>query len=492
MLLAIPPQEQTNFNSEQIVVEFDEYVKFKNLNDELLISPPMKQEPTTEIRGRKMLIGIRDTLRKNTTYVLNFGNSIVDLNEGNPYGNFTYVFSTGNEVDSLRLHGQVLDAYSLKADKNILVMLYENPYDSIPMKELPKYVSRTDEHGKFSFSNIREGKYGIVAVEDKNRDYKYNPVAEKIAFLDGKVHIDGSELDSLALFLFAEKNLVTYVTENKAEEGSYQIIFNNPVDSFHLTFLGQTEIPQHFITKSSMADSVKIWFPQADFPLSFQAIVKNGSTGIDTLTMKIPKLKNDTLLSLNERIPVTQNFFDPLTINFAAPLVGLNKKKIELWLSDTIPVEFETDLQENSAKIRIMTKWKEGQRYKLVFLPRAVKDIFGRTNDSIISNFSTNKAEQFSSLKVEVQANTTSPLIMQLLSADGKLVREEQVLKKQVVFEHLSAGKYLLKIVFDENNNGKWDTGKYLDKQFPEKAVLFDGKINLRPKWEQELIWKIK
>ena len=492
VLNANPAQEKTNFDAKLITIEFDEYVQFRNLNEQLLISPPMKNDPNVQIRGRNLLIGIVDTLKENTTYVMNFGNSIVDLNEGNPLGNFTYVFSTGNKVDSLRLNGQVLDAYSLKADKNILLMLYRNFYDSIPIKELPDYVSRSDEEGRFQFSNLRKGTYTIIAVDDKNKDFSYNPVAERIAFMNQKVALDADFTDSLSLFLFEEKNPLTFIFENKVDAGSLLLVFNNPTDSTYLESMPGESIPGHFIERSQNQDSLRIWFNDLSSPLNFRATIKDKKQAIDTINIRIPILKNDSTTSLSQRIPASQNYFQPLKLDFITPIAKLGKKNMKLFKNDSIEVDFKLKHQKNSRLIRLVVEWNEGSPYKLVLLPGAVTDIYGRTNDSITSNFSTNKSDLFSKLMVDVKTEEKSPKIIQLLNEEGKILRQQKLKDNYIVFDHLPASTYRLKLIFDKNNNGKWDTGNYFAKQFPEKAVLFDGKINIRPNWEQELVWKIK
>lgn len=492
VLSALPPQETTHFQAKEISIEFDEYIQFRNLDEQLLISPPMEEDPQVEIRGRQLLISIEDSLKENTTYVMNFGNSIVDLNEGNPFGNFTYVFSTGDEVDSLELNGQVLNAYSLKADKDMLVMLYSDFYDSIPFKELPDYVSRTDEEGRFHFSNLKKGEYQILALEDKNKNYHYDPVTESIAFFSKSVKLDEKFSDSLTLFLFAEENPINYIVENKVEEASLKLILNKSSDSVYLEALTGAKIPSHFVEKNATGDSIVFWFSKPSKTMEFEAVVKNKVQTIDTISIKLSPLENDSTTSLNKSVPSKQNFFKPLELVFKSPISKVLKANIKLFKNDSTAVKFKVRHEKNSRKLFINAKWEENQSYKLLLLPRAVSDIYNRSTDTITANFSSNAADLFSSLRVEVESNNKSPKIMQLLNESGKVIRERNVKTGFVHFEHLPAGTYRLKLIFDENKNKKWDTGNYLAKQFPEEAVLFDGKIDVRPKWEQELIWKIK
>ncbi len=187
-----PPPFTTYFHSKTIRLYFDEYVQLKDVQKNLIISPPMKSEPDLKIKGKSVVVTFDEELLANTTYNIYFGDAIVDVNEGNPASNFTYVFSTGAVIDSMTLHGYVYDAFNLKPVENASVMLYYDMYDTIPFDSAPFYVrpyymTRTDKQGNFVLKNLRDIGYKMFALVDENSSMTYDQPSEQIGFIDSIV-----------------------------------------------------------------------------------------------------------------------------------------------------------------------------------------------------------------------------------------------------------------------------------------------------------------
>ena len=202
-----PENQSVNFDGDEIKIQFDEYIKIKNLQRQLIISPPMDPIPEITPLGnasKDIKIKITDTLSPNTTYAFNFGNSIVDNNEENPFPYYKYVFSTGDYIDSLSVKGQIIDATLKKPDDFVSVMLYEvdsTLTDSIIYKKQPRYITNTlDSTTTFTLENLKAGKYLMVAIKDENQDYKFQPKTDKIAFQDTYVDVPTDSLFTLKLF----------------------------------------------------------------------------------------------------------------------------------------------------------------------------------------------------------------------------------------------------------------------------------------------------
>ena len=185
---SFPKNFNTNFKGSEIKLTFDEYIKLKDLKKQLIISPPMKNEPliTPTTSSKYIDIKINDTLQPNTTYSFNFGQSITDNNEGNPYNQFKYIFSTGDYIDSLAIGGRVKDAYNKEVESFVSVMLYEvndTFKDSVVYTDMPRYVTNTlDSLKTFRLENLKAGKYLLVAMKDRNNNNKFNPKTDKIGF----------------------------------------------------------------------------------------------------------------------------------------------------------------------------------------------------------------------------------------------------------------------------------------------------------------------
>lgn len=294
-----PPSYTTNFNKKRVSIYFDEYIQLKDINGKFIISPPQKKSPKVRLMGKYVQVDFVDSLRPNTTYSLDFADAIVDNNEGNPLGFYRYVFSTGNTIDSLELSGNVVNAESGEPVLNMFVLLYENHADSLPLKELPSYVARTDSSGFFRLTNLRDTTYRIVALGDNNRDYKYTPEGEMFAFLDtfvrpvvipmerhdtitridsivGKDTITSDSIftvrflaygpNNLYLRLFTEDLTQLYmVNDDRKERERLEFIFSIPAQNdFQITLwdtLATEPLPEDWYIKEYSAgnDTISIW-----------------------------------------------------------------------------------------------------------------------------------------------------------------------------------------------------------------------------------------
>ncbi|MDF1575518.1 MAG: Ig-like domain-containing protein [Bacteroidales bacterium] len=180
-----PPNYSTNFNAKRILITFDEFIVLDNVNQELIVSPPMEEKPEVKLKKKTLIIEFEETVRTNTTYTFNFGNAIKDLHEGNKLQNYEYVFSTGDVLDSLSVRGTLQYAESLeKPEDPVSIMLYSDLRDSVPLIDIPLYVGRTNDSGVFSVNNLRPDVYKVFALKDGNNNLLFDLPSEEIAFLD--------------------------------------------------------------------------------------------------------------------------------------------------------------------------------------------------------------------------------------------------------------------------------------------------------------------
>ena len=192
---ANPPYETVNFNEKVVKIEFNEFIKLKNINKQFVVSPPMKNPPLITPQGtasKSIKIEILDTLQPNATYIFNFGNAVEDNNEGNKLENFKYVFSTGSYIDSLKTSGFVKDAKSTKKIENINVLLYRidsSFNDSIIYKKKPNYITSTLDSTLFNFTNLHKCNYLMIALKESANDYIFNPVTDKIGFIKDTIQL---------------------------------------------------------------------------------------------------------------------------------------------------------------------------------------------------------------------------------------------------------------------------------------------------------------
>lgn len=203
LLSANPKNISTNFKSNLITFNFDEYIHIEDLQQNLLVSPTPKNNPRIDYKLKTVTIKLRDTLEPNTTYTINLGNSIRDLNENNILKDFRYVFSTGNTIDSLEFSGKVLVAETGKADSLLIVLLYKNLSDSAVIKLKPKYISRVSSEGNFNFQNLSAGTYKVYALKETDGSRTYNNKSEMFAFADSSITVNNNTA-SVTLYAYVE------------------------------------------------------------------------------------------------------------------------------------------------------------------------------------------------------------------------------------------------------------------------------------------------
>ena len=527
VLKSIPKNYSTQFKGKEIEITFDEFVKFRDLNSQLLISPPLKNTPDIKIKGKNIVIKINDTLRENTTYTMFFGDAIVDLNEENILASYEFVFSTGTVLDSLTMTGRVLNAFTQKPEKDIYVMLYDKYDDSVPIKEKPYYLAKTKEDGEFVMNNLRDMSYKVFALKDANNNLKFDQPNEKIAFIDSLVtarmkpvllkkdslHKDTLKLDSLNRAIVHDKNL--YIKDlNLFEEidstqrvtkaefvNKGQILFTFRYPTKQLEIIPQFETKKEWKLEEMNAtrDTLFYWLldPSMD---SCKFIIKDNNKTLDTVNLKhrqkVTTKKKSTVapgVILSTNISGMFDFNNYIVLTAPNPIESINPKNI-LLIEDKDSLHPKISFTDSlHRRIMLNHKLKQGINYKLFVPDSIVKDIFGMYNDSLGIPFRTNNIEDVGNFIVNISIDSASvPCIVQLLSEKEDIIEQHVITKGTTIkYQYLKPGNYLLKAIYDQNNNGKWDTGKYLKHQQPEKIIYFPDKITIRANWDVEEKWKL-
>lgn len=216
LLNSNPPNGTTHFKGNKIVLSFDEYVHLDNVQQNLLVAPTPKITPNVDYKLRTVTIKLRDTLEPNTTYNIQLGNAIQDINENNPVTDFAYVFSTGSYIDSLTFSGNVLLAQTGKTDTTLLVFLYQDLSDSAVYKKKPKYIARVNNKGNFQFGHLAQGTYHLFALKDESGQKMYNNPTQLFAFADSAVQIS-PQVAPVTLYAYAEEKTFTKPPAEKAK-----------------------------------------------------------------------------------------------------------------------------------------------------------------------------------------------------------------------------------------------------------------------------------
>lgn len=488
---AFPPNFSTNFKKEEIKIYFDEFITLKDPSKQIIVSPPMDPPPSIlPLGGASKFISIKfeDTLIDNTTYSINFGESVVDNNEGNPLSFFRYIFSTGNQLDSLRISGTVKDALAKKPEAYITVALYEineNFKDSLVYKEVPRYVTNTLDSIGFELQNLRKGRYKLIALKDKSTNYTYQPKQDKIGFYEIQVNLpeDTAKVFNITVF----KEVLDFKLSKPKQVSKNEIIFGYEglLEDPKIKILSKT--PENFetrILKDKEKDTLHYWFKPFFKADSLVFEVTNGKNFKDTIVARFKDQYKDSLklsTNYNRSLPFNEEY----KIVSNTPIETIDQSKITLMDKDTVAVPFKVSLDKTQNEASILFERKEENKYELQLLPEAIKDYVGNVNDSLSFQVTTRKLSDYGKVFLELKDIEAFPIIVQVTNDKGDVIAEKYVeSQKKIVFDNLKPAKYDIRVLYDANSNGKWDTGNFLKGIQPEKVEYYLESIDVRANWE--------
>jgi len=489
---AEPENMTVNFEGNTIKLYFDEYIKLEKLQEQLIVSPPLKYLPEITPQGgtnKYVEIKIKDTLKENTTYTLNFGQSIVDNNEGNPAAFLTYVFSTGDYIDSLSLQGVVKDAFNQKADEFLSVMLYEidSTYtDSTIFKRPPNYITNTlDSTVIFTINNIKEGKYALFALKDEAKNNVFDQNSDKIGFIRDTISLPTDSIFLLNLF----KEIPNYAMSVPSYAAKNKIIFGYFGDAPDVKIEPLIALPDTVRTKvlkEQGKDSINYWFTPFESDSLLFTVTNKRLNVIDTFNVKSRKVGLDSF-QFKANISGSLDFESPYNIAANTPLVKLDSAKISMIKSDSTTVNFNVSLDSIENKIDFDFVREPSQSYYVTLLPGAITDFFGAENDSTNYNLATKALDEYGNLTLKMEGAVVYPILVQLTDEKGVTKRERYAEDAQdLKFTNITPGVYLIRVIFDTNANNKWDTGNFLKKIQPERVAYYPGTIEVRANWELE------
>ena len=491
-----PENFSTNFAEKEIRIYFNEYIKIKDVQKQLIISPPMKTQPEiTPLGGasKEIRIKIFDTLPPNTTYAFNFGQSIVDNNEGNPYSFYRYVFSTGDYIDSLSVGGNILDAEKREPEDFISVMLYEVDSmftDSVIYKETPKYITNTlDSTTTFKLENLKAGKYLMIALKDENTSNKYEQKTDRIAFREEFITIPTDESFELKLF----KEEANFKVIRPKQVAGNKIAFAYEGDRKNLKINLHSQTPEGFlkrVTKDSESDTLYYWHSPKIEADSLLFSVKNGIYQ-DSMYVNIREMKKDTLV-IKPVQSGTLRLDEEFEIEGTIPFTTIKQENITLLDKDSLKVDFTVRLDSLQNRYVFDFEKKEDDNYRMELLPEALTDLFENTNDTLKYGFRTKNQSDYGKARITL-VNAVYPVIVQITNNKGDVLSQLYSDKNAPFdFENLNSGKLYLRVIYDTNKNGKWDTGNYLKKIQPERISYYPEMLDIRANWEEQYTFTLK
>ena len=488
--ISFPENFSTNFKGNQIKLTFDEYIKLKGLEKQLIVSPPMKNEPLIipSTVTKYLTIQIKDTLQPNTTYSFNFGQSITDNNEGNPLNQFKYVFSTGPYIDSLALGGRVKDALDREVESFVSVMLYEvneKFKDSVVYTSTPRYITNTlDSLKTFRLENLKAGKYLLVAMKDRNNNNKFNPKTEKIGFHKQFITIPNDTVYEIELFkeeLPFKAYKPSQVSGNRIAigyDGKQDFSKSKP----KIILKNNNQILESIVTQFPKKDSLQVWYK----PIKADSLLLNikKESYVNDFSVKIKNQKKDTL-SINAVQTGILNMRDEFTLESSTPLVKIDKSKIFINSSKTKITEFTPNYDDFNQKLVLNFPKNTSEKYQIQLLPGALTDFFEKSNDTLNYKLETRSESDYGNLIVDLQNVKRFPIIIELTNEKGEILAHDYSEKNtKVEFNFLEPKDYILRVIYDDNKNKKWDSGNYLEKRQAEEVIYYSKVIkDVRANW---------
>jgi hypothetical protein len=495
---AIPAQNTSSVSPEQIVLRFNEYVQLKDLSNQLVIAPRLEPEPVVTAEGKKIIVTFeKNALKPNTTYRLQFGDAIADMNESNPVKDFSYTFSTGQAIDTLSINGILSDASTGAPVGQGIAALYpaESP-DSILFHEQPLYLSRINTIGSFSFHNLPPHPFRLYAFTDNNRNGIYDGASEKVAFSEKTLQAGNDTV--VRLRLFQEEVVRGFVrSATSSAHGIGQIILNKrmPVTVSALNSFDQKKIV--FPTGKSHRDTVNFFYREIPDTIKLKiAYTETGKT--DTLRIAVPKpgkrrARNFTSNLAGGRVAAGENI--TLTFNAWMDSSRTDSKRISLTSAeDTLAHLRPISVAWNGVnRFTIKPQLLEGMMYRLKLDTAAFYDVYGHPSDSALFFFKYAHAREAGKLALNMRFERKQEYIVQLFNSQGAVVRELPLTlslaspgTRDVDFNSLNPGDYAIRVIFDDNGNGRWDTGDVIRAIQPEKVYVHAKQMNVIADWETE------
>lgn len=548
-----PTPNAVNVKDRKIEIFFDEIVTLKDPSTKIIVSPAQTEMPRMSALGRKVTVELVDSLLPNTTYTIDFSNSIQDNNEGNAIDNFAFAFSTGSVIDSMRVSGYVLDSRTLEPMQSVVVGLQSNLADSAFHKEKLQRVALTNDRGQFTIRNVSPGSYHIFALKDLDRDYKFGNPTEDIAFLDSiivpsigsreaadTVYNDLNEIDTIMratrpayfpndilLSMFNEDRKSQYLANNlRVDSTRISLTFAAASDTLpSLSIVGRNDVPDQWYTleRSQTNDTLTYWIRPPHLVSADTLMVattylrtdtaSNLSWGTDTLKFTFQrqkakkKKKNEETDSLEqmrfmELHPLangTQEVYAPLLLQTGTPIERYSREAFHLQRklqNDTIfyPAEIKSialrDSTLNRRDLMLKVDWEPGAAYTLAVDSLAMTDIYGLQTKPLKVDFNVRKMEEYGNIVFNIPAVRDSAIV-ELLDGTEKIVLRAPVKNHRAELLNLLPGKYYARLFIDRNGNGKYDTGNYDMHLQPEETVYYPGAINLKKNWDVEQTWDI-
>lgn len=494
-----PPNLTTNFSSKKVVFVFDEFIRLENQQREISYSPDMEKRPNFVVKRKELHVELPDSLEKETTYLINFGNSIVDNNERNPIKGFQYVFATGDKIDSLSIEGTVTNALKNAPEIDATVLLIPESQDSLIFgKKRANIFAVTDSSGRFKLSYLKEGNYKIYALKETNNDRIYNNTNENIGFINETIKLT-KDTANVQIYTSQIKEENFRVLDRGITTNSIVWLkLNKDLDNPEVEIIEPKELNTDKIVKiHPKKDSLSLWLNSIDYDTLNLRIYDDILQVQDSITIRKPR-NTSYVNTINLTDNLLANKVDRvkhIEINTSHPIESIDRNKIKIQEDSLVRTNYQLIKDSlDSEKIIIRYNWKEKINYSIEIDSGAFIGKFNETNLAFKKNFTMDENAKYGNIKLTIHIPDTSfQYIVQILNEKQDVVLrtdyimpENSKMQYQIGYTNYLEGKYNIRIIYDQNNNGKWDPGNIKSWIQPERTWYFNKVISIRANWDQE------
>jgi uncharacterized protein (DUF2141 family) len=507
-----PANFSTNFKENEINISFDEWIlPFTNPQAQIIISPDVQPFPKVEAARNDLSIKFKDSLQSNTTYSIFFGDNLKDNNEGNPYPNFKYIFSTGNFIDSLQVKGSINSSLD-KIPDNTYLLVYKDLSDTAFTKKRPFYITKIDNNGSFKLENLKEGDYKIYALSDKNGNYFYDLPNEVIGFTDSIFHIQ-SNLDTLNFTIFQPEDSVfrIFSYDRVVNDGILHVMLNKELsytnDEITTYLANDTSFQTIAFQKKDLnlakdaGSEILVYLPNLKSDTNnLTVIIKNNGKIIDSVKFKTDykKAKNPILFFNDTTAYKTLTVFEYNSFKLIASNYSLSSiDTSRIYITDTSKqkIPFNISRNDDLQTYVITAAWKPDMKYKIQFLDSALSDLIGNYNKIQEISFSALSIKKGGNLLITYELPQKSSQYIAYLKDNSGKVLDKQILRDsqtvKINYGLQKAGTFSVELIDDTNKNGIWNSGNYATKTLPEKIYNEPKPILIKENWDAEETIKV-
>lgn len=485
-----PDNFSTNFASRRIVMQFDEWIQLKDVASQLIVSPPMDPPPKVTLKKKSVIVELPETLHDNTTYSISFGEGIVDYRASNPASDLRYVFSTGDELDSLHLNGLVIDAFSGEPVKDVKIMLYDQLEDSVVTLEKPLYFGMTDEEGKFDIDYLRGGDFKCFALIDDNANYLLDE-SESHGWIGGSVSpLMKDSLSGFKIRMSVPESTTQFLEDYESDSSGFvTLAFTKRSDQIKVEPVDAARQGEFLWAENQ--DSALFWLTSGAPSNEILLKISDGDEVLDTIEIEqfadLPSRFIKLDFSARGKIARDQD----LSFESTRILKDIDQSKVKCF-RDSLDHACQLKISKGLRSVTIDMQLADNQKYRLELLPGAVTSREGWTNDSLEVSFSTHETKYYGNLDFSVSGLPMGQNIVQFIDSKDKITYEF-VLQSDTSFRlnRVLPETFRIRAIHDLNGNGKWDAGDYWSDVQPENVLHYVSTAQMRSNWDQIIEWRI-